>query len=352
LQKKDVDRQYSPDHIYLNYFLPLLKNLSDFPDKRWIDGVFTLYTSPDTTFMKYNPVPLPYSLPETNPNLDVMFECRGDKNTDYFLRSPHLIDTYLVQIFRYIYEVNHAEERNIKGINFYFPDFSFKEKRAMAQFAKSVSLITDSCRLDEIRSLKVYFSFDKAAESEKKYLSCIADMTDSIFIYNNTDVSRAFSPTTVITREDADNYFLLSKVMAQFYLASYHTDYFPVTSRFFFRNEDIVKLIHSDYTDNNWEIYALSLSVILVLSLLILILYWTIPTFSFYLNKNKDYMITLILMLIFEVFLLIFSMIEALSRGSVFDFASQDKNILFFAPFILIFITPLLKIVRSRSENP
>jgi hypothetical protein len=350
MAKKDGGYLFSPQEIYLNYFLPLLEEKPGPTGHKWVQGVFSLYASPDTSFMKYNPVPLPDIFQPGNHPVDIVFECRGDKNTDYFLQSPQLIDTYLVQLFRYIHETNTKETGKIRGVNFYFPDFSFDKKRAMAQFAKSISLVTDSCRLNTIRTLKVYLSFDqKTAGNHKEYLSCIADMTDSIFVFNN-QANPLFSTVEVITRDDADKYSLISKMIDQAYLASFYMDYFPATSPFEFQANDTIRLIHADYPENNWEIYAFVLAGIFLLALVIIILYFTVPGFAWRLSRRKKYLTILVLILLFEIFLLLFSMVEAMSRSSVFDFSDKNKNLLLIMPLLLVFIAPVLKLSRNKEK--
>jgi hypothetical protein len=307
VRSQDSANRFSSNHIYLNYFLPMLENEPDFPTKRMVGGVFSMYASPDTAFLNFDPASLPDTLPKNNSNFDILFECRGDKNTDFFLQSSNLIDAYLVRLFKYIHEAKTQNNQAIKGINFYFPDYSFKQKRAMAQFAKSVSVVVDSCRLKSIRGLKIYFSFNQQGAGEIKYLSCLAEMTDSVFILNRTGNDRIFTPVTVVTFRDAKKYSLLSKVIDQFYLAHYDLQSFPCTSEVMFWDTDIINLIHSDYPNNNWEIYALVLIVIIGISILLFIMYWIIPSFSFFLNRNGDYMIVLILILIFEIFILFFT---------------------------------------------
>jgi hypothetical protein len=350
MAKRDSGHLFSPQEIYLNYFLPLLEEKPGSTGHKWVQGVFSLYASPDTSFMKYDPAPLPDTFQAGNKPVNIVFECRGDKNTDYFLQSPQLIDTYLVQLFRYIHEANTKEKGKIRGVNFYFPDFSFDKKRAMAQFAKSVSLVTDSCRLNTIRTLKVYFSFDqKTAGNHKEYLSCMADMTDSIFVFNS-QANPLFSTVETITRNDADKYSLLSKVVDQAYLASFYMDYFPATNLFEFQADDIISLIHADYPENNWETYAFILAGIFLLALLMVILYFTVPELAWRLSSKKKYRTTLVLIMLFEIFLLLFSMVEAMSRSSVFDFSDENKNLLLFMPLLLVFIAPVLKLSRNKEK--
>ncbi|MDR1632377.1 MAG: hypothetical protein LBR97_05820 [Dysgonamonadaceae bacterium] len=350
VSRRDSGHLFSPQEIYLNYFLPLLENQSDPLEHKWVEGVFSLYASPDTAFMKYNRALLPDNFQTDNRSVDIIFECRGDKNTDYFLQSPKLIDTYLVQLFKYIHETNKREARKIKGVNFYFPDFSFHKKRAMAQFAKSVSLVTNSCLLNTIRDLKVYFSFDKkTVGKQQEYLACISEMTDSIFVFDN-QANPLFSTAEVITQNNANKYWLLSKAINQVYMSSFYIDYFPAVDMFEFRENDIIKLIHADYPENNWEVYAFVLAGILLLALILFILYFTVPEFAYFLMISHKYLTIIILMLLFEIFLLFFSMLEAMSRSSVFDFSSKDKDLILFMPLLLVFIAPLLKLFRNGDK--
>jgi hypothetical protein len=353
VQEKDSAKQFSSQEIYLNYFLPLLQDNPDYTDKRWLLSIFTIYASPDKDFMSYRPISFPDSLDKNACNLDILVECNGDKNTDYFLKSPHLTEKYLIKLFAYIHQENTITPHKIKGINFYFPEFSFKEKRAMAQFAKSVSLVTDSCRLKSIQDLRLYLSFDsKTGNKHREYLACIADMTDSIFLFDTSDKEHLFSPTTVITRENADEFPLIYKIRDQFYLASFFIAEFPKTSSTEFIPNDIIQLMHSDYPENNWETYCFALLAIIIFVMATAALYWIIPTFSYYLNKNKDYMITLVLMLIFEILLLLFAMFEAFSRSSIFEVTDKNKNIIFLMPLIIIFISPLIKMLKRNDKLP
>jgi hypothetical protein len=352
VRSQDSANRFSSRHIYLNYFLPMLEDEPGFPTQRMIDGIFSMYASPDTAFLNFAPAPLPDSLPKNNSNFDILFECRGDKNTDFFLQSPNLIDEYLVRLFKYVHEAKTQNNRAIKGVNFYFPDYSFKQKRAMAQFAKSVSIVIDSCRLKSIRGLKLYFSFNQQGADEIKYLSCLAEMADSVFVLNNTVNDRVFIPVTVVTYHDAKKYSLLYKIIDQFYLAHYNLQPFPHTSEALFWDADIINLIHSDYPNDNWEIYALVLIVIIGISILLFVMYWTIPAFSFFLHRNGDYMIVLILILIFEIFILFFYMLEAMSRNEIFSFSHENQNLLLLMPILLILIIPFLKIIRGKKNAP
>lgn len=355
VKKMDSSKQISPEYIYFNYFLPMLQSNNQTNGKRWVSDFFELYVVPSE---KANSTKRPFRKPIHsnlyNENMDLLFVCIGDANTNLFIQSKNLIENYLVRIFEYIHQINDTSQHKIKGINFYFPDYYFRENRAMAQFAKSVSLIIDSTRLKTIRGISLYFSFDdKPNYQEKGFLCCLTEMCDSVFLFNTNCDSTLFYPFTVYDANSAKKLSVYHKIRDQFLLVRFSLGKFPVnTSESEFIPDEIKAIANSDYPNNDWETYLIALWIIIGVVLLIIILYWTIPEFSYYLNKNKDYMITLIIILCFEVFLLLFTTVEAMSRTDVFNFTDNNKFMILLMPLLLIFITPVLKIIRKKKNVP
>jgi divalent metal cation (Fe/Co/Zn/Cd) transporter len=111
-----------------------------------------------------------------------------------------------------------------------------------------------------------------------------------------------------------------------------------------------VRLIHADYSENNWETYALILAGVFLLVLATFILYYTIPEFAYFLSRNKKYTTILILILFFVSFLLLFSRLEAMSRSSIFDFNNENRYLLPLMPLLLVIIAPLLKLSKNKDK--
>lgn len=355
VQKLDTTKQLTPEYIYFNYFLPMLQSNDHALGKRWVSDFFDLYVvSSENVDSKKSFLRKPVHSALYNGNMDLLFMCIGDENTNLFIKSKNLIDNYLVKIFEYIHQINDTSQNKIKGINFYFPDYNFKENRAMAQFAKSVSLVIDSTKLKTIRGMSLYFSFDDQKDYlEENFLCCLTEMCDSVFLFNTNCDSTLFYPFAIYDANSAKNLPVYYKMRDQFLLARFSMGAFPVdTSKTEFIADKIKAIANSDYPNNDWETYLIALLSIIGVVLLIIILYWTIPEFSHYLNKNKDYMITLILILCFEVFLLLFTTVEAMSRTNVFNFTDNNKYMILFMPLLLIFITPVLKIIRNKKNVP
>lgn len=354
-EKLDTTKRLTPEYIYFNYFLPLMQSGDKAFGKRWVSDFFELYiVSSEKIDSTKRPVRKLSHPTSYNENMDLLFVCIGDENTNLFIKSKNLVENYLVKIFEYIHHVNDTSGNKIKGVNFYFPDYNFRENRAMAQFAKSASLVIDSTKLKTIRGMRLYFSFDdKKDYQEESFLSCLTEMCDSVFLFNTSYDSTLFYPFVIYDANSAKGLPVYYKVANQFRLARFSLGAFPAnTSKTEFIPDEIKAIANSDYPNNDWETYLIALLSIVLIVILIIILYWTIPEFSYYLNKNKDYMITLILILCFEVFLILFTTVEAMSRTDVFNFTDNNKYMILFLPLLLIFITPVFKVIRTKRSVP
>lgn len=346
LQKEqhDTAKIYSPEMIYLNYFLPMLQNKDGSKSKRAVSTIFTFELDKRSSI---NTVKLPDSIDIEN--YDILFRCGNSLTTDYFLTSPNLVDQALIELFGYIDEFNSNQTKKIKGVNFDFSEFQFHEKRAMAQFAKSTSLIIDSIHLKSIQNIRLYFSFDKTlGEINKHYLYSVSGMLDSIFLLEKGSLN----PVKIITTKQATDLPLYAKIVNQFYLARFFLQAFPVTGKTGFSPEDIKKLAHADYADNNWEYYLFALLGIILISLVVFAIYWLVPDFSYYLDRNRDFMFMLLLMAGFEILILLFGMVDAMSREDIVNFSGENKDLLLFLPLVFVFVIPIFKAIGRRKEKP
>lgn len=331
----------SQDSSYFYYFLPLVKFDGKTDREQWMSNVFYL----DTAHCYIN-----------DHEGDLLFICKGDQHTNRFITSKKLTDAYIVRIFEYIHKSNSDSSsiHKINGVNFYFPNYNYQENRAMAQFAKSVSLVIDSCKLESIRGMKLFFSFDgKEKNKNKGFYCCLTEMCDNVLVFDTDCDTCLYYPVTIYNADSSKALPLIRRIRNQLLLARYFVEDFPEeTSREEFFPADIKKIANADYPDNDWEFYFISLLVIIVLTLTITVLYWTIPRFSYYFSKNKDYVIILILILCFEVILLSFYAIEAMSRTEVVDITGNNKGLVLFIPVLLVFITPALKAIRRKRDIP
>jgi len=347
--EQDSSQIISSGLIYLNYFLPLLKSESDFMSKRLVSREFMISQDGNYTRLALKEYPMNYYYSLDGLSLDVMLTCYGRNNTEIFLQSPYAIQTTIEQLFA---SVHFTRNRTIRGVNFYFPDYSFTEKRKMAQFAKSVSLVTDSSLVEGIRDLKLYMTFDhQKGLHHENFLCCLTQMADSVFLIDQQPELNVVPVMKVIDQSAADSLGIFSKIQNQLYLARYAIGEFPVRSENFLLS-DIRAIMNSDYDDNIWEPYFFILCGIVLLIVTGLLFYRFSSVFSYYVNKNMDYMYALLIMVILEIYLLTFTMLESMSKDNIFTFGGEDREILLLMPLLFFFIIPMMKSIRNRRNLP
>jgi len=347
--EQDSSRVFSSGLIYLNYFLPLLKSESDFMSKRLVSREFIISQDGNYTELALKEYPMNYYYSLDGLSLDIMLTCYGRKNTEIFLQSPYAIQTTIEQLFA---SIHFTRNRTIRGINFYFPDYPFTEKRKMAQFAKSVSLVTDSSLVEGIRGLKLYMTFDyQKGLYHEDFLCCLTQMADSVFLIDQQPELNVVPVIKVIDQSAADSLGIFAKIQNQLYLARYATGEFPVTSEEFLLS-DIRAIMDSDYDDNVWEPYFFILCSILLLIVFGLLFYRFSSGFSYYVNKNMDYMYALLIMVILEIYLLAFTILECMSKDNIFTFGGENRGIILLMPFLFFFIIPMMKSIRNRRYLP
>jgi len=345
----DSARVIPSDRVYLNYFLPLLKSESDFMSKRLVTREYFIAQDGDYTQLNLKEFPMNYYYSLDGLALDVMLTCYGTNNTDIFLQSPYAIQTTIEQLFA---TIHYTRNRTIKGINFYFPDYSFKEKRKMAQLAKSLSLVTDSSRVEGIRGLKLYMTFDlKEGMENKDFLCCLTQMADSVLLIDQQPELNVVPVMNVIDHSTAETLPFFSKIRNQIYLARFSPEAFPETNEEFLLS-DIRAIMYSDYDDNLWETYFFILIGILALIIAGIMFYRFSSVFSYYINLNMDYMYALLIMVILEMYLLTFTIIECMSKDNIFTFGDKNRDAILLLPLLFFFIIPMMRSIRNRRLLP
>ncbi|GEM_PF-4662844 len=338
------------ERLYLNYFLPMLASDTEFMNKRLVCREYTIAQDQEYTELRLKDYPMNYFYALEGIPMDVMLTCYGTKNTDIFLQSPYARQTTIEQLFSAIY---FTRNRTIDGINFYFPDYSFREKREMAQFVKSLSLVTDSSRIEGIRGLKLYLTFDKEEGLKNKdFLCCLTQMADSVFLLDQQTELNAIPVMNIVDSSDAEVLPVFSKMRNQLYLARYATGGFPETNPEEFLLSDIRAIMNSDYDDNLWETYFLILIGIILLIIVFVLFYRFSSVFSGYISKNMDYMYALLIMLVLEIYLLAFTMLECMSKDNIFTFGDKNRDAILWMPFLFLFIIPMMKSIRNRRNLP
>lgn len=347
--EQDSARALSSELIYLNYFLPLLRSESDFMSKRLVSREYIINQDNEYTRLTLREYPINYYYTLNGLFLDVMLTCYGRNNTEIFLQSPYAMQTTIEQLFA---SIHFTRNRRIRGVNFYFPDYDFTQKREMAQLIKSVSLVTDSSRVKGIRGLNLYVTFDhKKGIEHEDFLCCLTQMADSVFLIDQQPELNVVPVIKVIDQSAADSLGIAAKIKNQLYLARYARGEFPITSEEFSLS-DIRTIMYNDYDDNIWEPYFFALIIILLSIVAGVLLYRFSSVFSYYANKNMDYMYALLIMVILEIYLLTFTMLECMSKDNIFTFGGDNRGVILLMPVLFLFILPMMKSIRNRRHLP
>lgn len=347
--RKDTLRNLSTEKIYLNYFLPLLDTKYPIFNSRIVSREYVVMPGVNIVNLKQVTHPEAHVLENSGMKTDCLITVYGTDETDIFLGSPSLIKSCLGQVFQTVYEA----KGKIKGLTFYFPDYSFGKKRAMAQFLKSANLVIDSCKLEPIHNLKLYALFDRnLAKENEAFLDGIAQMTDSIFVFQEENPQGILQKMTAIDHSAAKSLHLLSKLENQFYLARYYTKPFPERSSTEFRIQDIYNMMEADYPDNHWEMFLYAIIVIILLLLVVLAFYLTTPTVSYYVDRNIDYVYSFLLIIALEILILVANMFEAMSNDHVFSLNDDNRYFVLLFPLLFIFVVPMMKVIGKRRNLP
>ncbi|MBX2950197.1 MAG: hypothetical protein KF704_13035 [Crocinitomicaceae bacterium] len=321
---------------------------------RYVLREYTAHFARDSFSITMRKMPEVEQLPDSM-DLDFLFILEGEKNTDNFLHSHKKQVRVLYQILKDIKGLANTKHHKI-GINFYFPDFSFQEKRAMAQFIKSVSLVIDSIKIKEIRGIPLYFTFDQSVRENSTnyhYLVSMSDMVDSIFLAKTGTTSSSsleISFTSIDHKKEKSDIPWLQQIRNQFYLARFHTDDFPKISDQYLTLGDLEKLMTADYPDSHWEYYFYSILTIVLILIAGSTFYFLSSTFANFVHNNAMYVFAGGILLVLEMYLLFVFMIETMSNTVVFDF--QENQIVLFLPLLLIFVIPLIKNLVRKGETP
>lgn len=315
---------------------------------RYVLSEYQVDFSKDRFKIHKNEKILPDNLHDSMP-LDIMFTLQGKLNTTNFLKTPNQQVRVVYKIFSDIVNASYRNRYKKVGVNFYFPDFSFHEKRAMAQFVKSVSLVVDSTRIPEIRNLPLYFTFDtEEGKNNQSYLVGLSSMVDSVFLAT-PDASMALTFESLHSKETLDIPWM-KQLLNQFYLARFDTGDFPETSDQALLIEDVKILMNADYPDAYWEYYLLSIFGILFILLIGSMCYIFLPSFANFVHEYSMYVFAGGILLVLEIYLLFVFMVESMSNTVVFSF--QNNNTMLLLPVMLIFVIPLIKKVIRTRENP
>lgn len=346
-QAQDSAEAFSEEKIYLNYLLPMLE--SDTAKHRYIVREYIAGFSKDKFNMDIKNMKLPDTIPDSL-EFDMMFILQGEQNIANFLKSPNYQVSSMYRLLSDIHSSPYIRTHKV-GINFYFPDFSFREKREMAQFIKSVSVVVDSTKVKSLRNLQLYITFDKiTGEQHPDYLLGCASMVDGIFLARRNSLQNP-SMMSLEAMDIEKNTPWLKKVKNQFYFARFDLGPFPETDAEKLLYKDVSTLMNADYPDNVWEHYLFSVLGLLLFILIVSIGYFFSPGLTYFIHENAMYFFAGAILLLLEIYLLLAFMLETMSKVEVFAF-DGNNNMMLLLPLMLMFVIPLMRKITKKKEKP
>lgn len=301
--------------------------------------------------------------PYNHKPFDLMVLFRGTETTDRFLSSK---DDQL-QFIKSLLEpekgimLRHQTLRNPNGVNLYFPDYNFKQKRDLVQFCKSISFVIDSfC----VNGEKIYSDYDLTltfpilARKHMGFLSillkyrivdrlCFVDYDEwgvPVTSCNDPDNPEDGERKMVIYEGDYDSSLFDNLWNSLFYLLNP----FPFGDELLTScSDNIDELTNAQFT-SPVLLYLMATFIVLTLGLLVVIVFYlTYSKFYIYIRHKQRYMVPVLLTWISEILLVLYLITNVVSSRETFDIWTQ--LFILFLPFIF-FILSATPFSRHEKE--
>ncbi|TAJ12224.1 hypothetical protein DMA11_13820 [Marinilabiliaceae bacterium JC017] len=285
---------------------------------------------------------------------DLLVFCRGSEATDIFLKSDssqlYCIETLFEQMNRNRYSVKlegNRELRNPDGLNLFFPDYSFIEKRALVQFVKSISLVNNSLSGKKDGGYHLYLTFPESAKNKTPFLSCLLQFADSIYFADNNQFG--IDETSIEVFSSAtDSTMLLQKISNQFLMYRFSLSKYDGN-----KATSIAAIIERGNVHDAWEYYFFVILFLVFVLLIMPVAYFVFCPFQILVQKYSIGVFVSILMILFEIVILTLFMIEEMSQEPVFFNTSIYSNFyLLLLPVVMAGIYPVLKLFQRQVVVP
>lgn len=289
-----------------------------------------------------------------NLNDGLLFRFNGASRTNRFLTNEDAV----IRAISYIFTALQADSSKIKTISLYFPDFNFKEKRAMAQFAKSMRRVMDASKYPTIRNMKLKIFFHEPKDREiigEDFMYALILMADDVILLDPTNImDDYYVKGDPFSYSEIQDLSLFTQINSHFYLAKFSTGdtayYNGTLSNFSIK--DIRPIVMGDNPDNNWESYLWFLIGLILLIFLIILLYLFYPPFSYLLNQNLGIILASAIIFAIEFFILLAALFNYMCTED--DEISSSKNtwILFCMPILMVVVLPLMRQFTRNKKLP
>lgn len=293
-------------------------------------------------------VPSPGSLSN-----ELLFRFNGAYRTNRFLTNSEAV----VRAISYIFKALQADTTKIRSINLYFPDFNFKEKRAMAQFVKSVRMVLDAAKEYDISTmkLKVFFHNQKNPEiiGEDFLYSLMIKASEVVLLDPTNVIDDYYVEGDPFSKDDIENVGLFTRMNSHFYLARFTNGNPEIRDSITdFSVSSIRSIALGDLPENNWEYYLWFLIGLIALVILISLLYFFYPPFSYILNQNMGIILASSVVFTIEFFMLAGVVFQNMCTEDESTSLNENPALLFCMPILMVVVLPLMRQFSRNKKLP
>lgn len=287
---------------------------------------------------------------------DLVAYCGDASSTNLFLTNRQACRRFIHTVFGYPNGMINRAAGTHKpdGLNLYLPAFDFREKRALTQLVKSISLVIDSLRVND--SVHVYSNVDfsltfarRAAVEHSGFISGLQCFVDTVYFADFDSLGLARQ--VVYNNGSIDTSSVFTRVTNPFYLLR-----IPYKTIKPGENDaDIWQLMDCDYASGQWGLFLCIDLCIVLLLIAIVVMHLTSVPFNVYAEKYRMLLVLLLITLGMEFVVFFFFTIEALSPQIIF-FNLETDSLTYLAlialPVLPILLYLLLLQLNKREPVP
>ncbi|MDF3026989.1 MAG: hypothetical protein K0S23_1296 [Fluviicola sp.] len=284
---------------------------------------------------------------------ELLFRFTGAYRTNRFLTNEEAV----VRAISYIFKTLQSDTAQIRSINLYFPDFNFKEKRAMAQFVKSVRMVLNAAKDYDISKMKLKVFFHTQKDPEiigEDFLYSLMIKASEVVLLNPTNViDDYYVEGDPFSKDDIENVGLFTRMNSHFYLARFTNGNPEIRDSITDFSVDAIREIAlGDIPENNWESYLWFLIGLLVFVILIVLLYLFYPPFSYILNQNMGIVLASAIVFSIEFFMLAGVVFQNMCTEDESTSLNENPSLLFCMPILMVVVLPLMRQFSRNRKLP
>lgn len=287
---------------------------------------------------------------------EVLFVCRGTDQTDRFLKNPSAIIKTISGMFTEMQKMDCPDTTRIKGINLYFPDFTFHEKRAMVQFVKSVRIMMEASRYFTTIHTRLNVTFLKPSDKDgidTGFLYSLKQEATEVICLDENTIDSCYVKGIPVSLEQL-NIGLMSQIISHFYIARYYTGSLDIMKGNLtdFSEKKITPYLQADSLDNTWELFLFPMILSVLVMMVLVILYYTFLPFSTIVNKHIEMVVLSGVMMLLELLALSVTAFQHMCKDDGFSQLQKHPLLIFSLPLLAVLIIPLLRGVSKKRRMP